>query len=413
MTLHVFRPLGVGQLLDAAVKITVRRFRPLLLAGLVVAGPVMLAAAFAQAAFRPDTNAIVITTDPANPTINSHELSLLLASTGAAVVLNLLAARLAVATSIELVCGAYLGTEPDWRRSLRAALRQLRPLLVIAALVMIAFTGGLVLCILPAVYFLISFELDVPVLLVEGQRGTAALGRSKALLEGRWWRTLGIIVLTSIIAGVVGGVASLLLTIPATSLDTGVLSVVLTALGTFGGGLLTMPFTACVTILLYLDARSRKDGCDLAQVAAALGVQEPVGGFLGSDLPGLAPGGTGVVWPPPQWPPPQWPPAQDGSPPTGAPVWSPTWAPAPAVPQPGVSQPAVSQPLPDAPAEPSLPEPRKVPRRSLSDDQPRWWQTPPGDPDVAPPVVTSASPPPPPPSPSSSPPPPDQMRPDQ
>ena len=45
------------------------------------------------------------------------------------------------------------------------------------------------LCIVPGIYLFVAFAVALPVLMSEGERGRKALGRSRALVRGRWWKT--------------------------------------------------------------------------------------------------------------------------------------------------------------------------------------------------------------------------------
>ena len=53
---------------------------------------------------------------------------------------------------------------------------------------------GLVLLIVPGVYLYVCFAVAMPVLLTEGLKGRHALGRSRRLVKGRFWRTFGVVV---------------------------------------------------------------------------------------------------------------------------------------------------------------------------------------------------------------------------
>ncbi len=51
---------------------------------------------------------------------------------------------------------------------------------------------GTILLVLPGIYLYVSFAVAVPVLLVEGAGPWRALGRSRRLVQGRWWGTFGV-----------------------------------------------------------------------------------------------------------------------------------------------------------------------------------------------------------------------------
>jgi len=97
-------------------------------------------------------------------------------------------------------------------------------------------------------------------------------------VSGSWWRTFGIFLLASIIAGVISGIV----TVPfqlAGGLGSALsghpgdqyhfVPLLLTGIGTFLGGTLVRPFSASVIALLYIDRRMRAEALDLTLQQAA------------------------------------------------------------------------------------------------------------------------------------------------
>ena len=113
----------------------------------------------------------------------------------------------------------------------------------------------------------------VPVLIVVERLGVlAAVRRSYRLVRGSFWRTLGILVLTAVIAGIV----SQLLATPFAILGAfglalmetnptlaGVIYAAGVAAGSTVGLVLAVPFLAAVVALLYVDRRIRLEGLDV------------------------------------------------------------------------------------------------------------------------------------------------------
>ncbi len=110
--------------------------------------------------------------------------------------------------------------------------------------------GALPLAVAPFVapvliYVLLRFSLAGPAVLLENHGVLQALGRSWALVEGRWWRTFALQLLLGVFAflllygaGAIGGMAeSTTITLVATSLAQGVAA----------------PLVASVEILLFLE----------------------------------------------------------------------------------------------------------------------------------------------------------------
>jgi hypothetical protein len=145
-----------------------------------------------------------------------------------------------------------------------------------AGAVTLLVIGGL-LGFVAAVYLYVTLSLGTPALVLEKQRVGAALRRSRELVRGAWWRIFGILLLSTIIAQVIGGIIALPFELAGsgTSLfdpNAGAPSFVgllLSAIGGVVGGTVTQPFTAGVVALLYVDRRIRREALDVALLAAS------------------------------------------------------------------------------------------------------------------------------------------------
>lgn len=71
-------------------------------------------------------------------------------------------------------------------------------LLWVTVLVSLVVLGGYILLIIPGVIFSVWFIFATYVYIFEGIKGTAALKRSKQLVQGYWWPVLGRIILVGI-----------------------------------------------------------------------------------------------------------------------------------------------------------------------------------------------------------------------
>lgn len=122
-----------------------------------------------------------------------------------------------------------------------------------------------------AVFLYVSWSLAPAVVVLEGAGAWHGLGRSMRLVRGAWWRVLGVLLLTLLVSSVVG----LVVGIPFGLLSRGIhlfdsshrQTVPDLALASAGGalaGALTIPFTAAVHAVLYLDQRMRVEAFDVA-----------------------------------------------------------------------------------------------------------------------------------------------------
>ena len=169
---------------------------------------------------------------------------------------SLVAAAIAVITTAILQAAilraavqATIADPVEVRESYRWGLQRFGSILWVSILVGISVAIGLLLLIIPGLILLVLFAVAVPVVVVEGVRGTEAMRRSWTLTSGHFWHVAGVILVAAIIAGVVGGVIGLI----------GGSNHVLGAIFGTIGQIIVAPFSALVSVLLYLDLRARTE----------------------------------------------------------------------------------------------------------------------------------------------------------
>jgi hypothetical protein len=152
---------------------------------------------------------------------------------------------------------------------------------LLGAAILVGLTVGLgfIALVVPGIYLAIGLAFTTPALILEGQSVTAAMGRSRVLVKGDWWRVFGILFLAAIISSIVGGVISLPFIAASgganafrfgtepVHVSTGALAV--QTIGQIVTKTVTAPITAGVTVLLYIDRRMRREGLDVALARAA------------------------------------------------------------------------------------------------------------------------------------------------
>jgi hypothetical protein len=130
--------------------------------------------------------------------------------------------------------------------------------------------GGIAIVTIPVVvWVLIRWSVAFPALFAEGIGPVKSLGRSWNLVRDNWWRTLGILIIVSIMVSLIqtalaflfGGVAAV---VPGLSGDlrAGLITTLTTIVDALVGAIQPIAIT-----LLYLDLRVRKEGLDLDQLA--------------------------------------------------------------------------------------------------------------------------------------------------
>jgi hypothetical protein len=115
--------------------------------------------------------------------------------------------------------------------------------------------------VVPGIYFAICWSLAFPVMIVEHRFGMTALRRSRQLITGVWWRTLGIFLVAAIIARVPALLLSMIWSfIP-------MIGTVLTA----ATSSVAQTYSLVVVVIYYFDRRCRIENFDLQMLAAQVG----------------------------------------------------------------------------------------------------------------------------------------------
>lgn len=267
------RPLGFGEILDVALKIVARHWRVLVACVAIVVLPVQIA-----------STALVYSIDPSRYDLNASPSTSAGAddsTIGAVIVVQVLALlcyMLAAAACFKAVSDGYLGREPGVGHSLRFGLPRIPQLLGMYLLVSICVIIGLILLIAPGVWIGTIWSLAVPALLFERLGVFSSLGRSFELVKGRFWGTLGllivsilIIVVVSVLIGlVIGGIGAVV------TADSEVAGAFVDIVATVISNMISLPVFAAVLTVLYFDQRVRKEGFDLQLLADGIGGDGPV-----------------------------------------------------------------------------------------------------------------------------------------
>ncbi|HWK17919.1 MAG TPA: hypothetical protein VNR66_10745 [Solirubrobacteraceae bacterium] len=252
------RPLGIGEILDAALKLYRARAVELWKLVALIIVPVEVVDRIVFAASLPSG-------------VYAHDGSLYapVGTVGGAwivvtIVLRFVAAALVIGALSRGLIDAYVGHPSGWRQSLEYAADRLAPLLWLALLTSLVVLVGFILFVIPGVYLLVALSVAVPVLMFEGIAGPAALARSRELVSGRWWPTLG-----ALIVGVVLIIAvDLVITAVVAAIESGGhvnsvgVVIVLSGMATIVSNVLTYPLLAAITAVIYLDLRHRKEGLE-------------------------------------------------------------------------------------------------------------------------------------------------------
>jgi hypothetical protein len=296
------RPLGIGEVLDVALKIVWRNAGTLFRIVFFIVLPVQVISVVLQlsAVTASDSSGF----DSTSSTFDGTDAAAVIGAVVLGVILGWIGSTVASGACFRAIASAYLGERTGWKDSVVFVARRLHSLLWVTILGGLVTILGFVACIIPGIWLWVAFALAVPVLLMEDRRGWKALSRSRALVKGFWWRAFAIMVLgiilgwiiSTAIGGLIGGAAAF-----GTSSDEDVAGAVAQVIAGTIAKLITTPFIAAFVTVLYFDLRVRKEAFDLQLLAERIGVEPPAGalGPRRDDRPQIPHGEEPPFWPPP------------------------------------------------------------------------------------------------------------------
>jgi hypothetical protein len=272
------RPLGLGEILDGAVT-TIRTYPKQTLGVSALVGAVTsLVTTGIMLLIRTQTDLLVV--HLARNPYNRSQLALQTGDTFRAAFVTIIPtltistlAHVFLSGILAVIVGkAVLGQPVTFGQAWQHVRPRVGRLLGLSALYTLMVVVGGVLLIAPGMWLYVMFSLASSVLVLEGTTVGRAFGRSRELVDRVWWRTFGILLVASLIAGIVAYVIELPLQLINGGLNelTGAgpvpnlaLSVVLTILIQIIAQMITTPFTAAATTLVYVDRRMRREGMDI------------------------------------------------------------------------------------------------------------------------------------------------------
>jgi hypothetical protein len=248
------RPMGIGEILSTAFQLYQRHWRTLLAIAAVVVVPFTLLQYLLGDQVR--TRGEVTSNGVVETATWAVGIAGLVAALAAVVMFLVLTGAITRAVAAEVA-----GEDPGVEQSYRFGFHRLGSVLLVSVLVGLAIIGGLLLLIIPGIYIGVRLAVSIEALVVEGRRGTQAMGRSWELVGGHWWHAFG----TLVVAGLLTGVVNAVITAPFG--NTGwFVQAVAAAVAT----VVTLPYGVLVGVLLYLDLRARKETLTLEQLRTEL-----------------------------------------------------------------------------------------------------------------------------------------------
>ncbi len=292
------RPLSLTEIIDGAVK-TMRAYPAVML------GVAAIVVTISTIISYPTQASISNTANDISPDATGQEVMDTLGPSftgaGIAMVVSLVASAFLTGFLTTVVGKAVLGrparfgevwaeVKPQLGKLIGLALLPIVPIFGLALIVGLvgALVPPLLIILAPAALvvaiwlYVLYFALAAPALVLERCGVIESIKRSRALVQKSWWRVFGILlvalILVTVIAsiiqipfGLAGGGASAFSGDPG---DITFFGIVIGTIGAIIAGIITEPFRAAVTALLYTDQRMRREGLDI-ELARNAGTQPP------------------------------------------------------------------------------------------------------------------------------------------
>jgi len=299
-----FRSMSVGEWLDATFSLYRRNFALIASISAVVQIPYALLtwllysvtglSAFVNSPLA-SLGSRTLTPEQTQQLLNSY-VGVLAVSGGLLLLSALVILPLGEAATTRAVSDRYLDRKSTLRAAYGAAWHRLRSLISLILILVGAYSGciaalvllvllfaavgagavGAVLAIvaiialIPAVLVVyVRTVVAVPAIVLERVSGWNGLKRSWSLMSGRFWPTLGRVLLLALIAGIISSVVALIFELPGQAIDpnnTFIFNQVAGAIAAVFVG----PISYIGITLLYYDVRIRKEGFDIEMLARSL-----------------------------------------------------------------------------------------------------------------------------------------------
>jgi hypothetical protein len=178
------------------------------------------------------------------------------------VLLTFLVIPIVNASLIHIVANTYLGKTTSMGTSIGSAFGVIIPLYWTWFLLMVAITGGMMLCVIPGIIAAFWFSLATQVVVIERINGFAALKRSRELMRGN----IG----TVFVLGFIIGIISFAVQIGAAMIP----QVHAAAIGSVLTNCVMTVFSSAAMVVFYFSCRCKNEQFDLQLLAANVGVAD-------------------------------------------------------------------------------------------------------------------------------------------
>jgi hypothetical protein len=221
-----------------------------MIVAIVVVPLTFISAFLSGVVFAPETRTEVVLGQEIQVSETSAAAALIVAAIAA--VIGVIISAVLQAAIMRGAAQGSIGDQVDVEASYKWGFARFGSVLLISILVGLAVFVGLLLLIIPGIFLAVMFSVAIPALVVENRRGTDAMGRSWNLVKGHFWHALGLFIVTFIVVAVVGGIIG---AIGGAISDNWFVTWIFSSIAQ----IIVAPFSALVSVLLYLDLRARTE----------------------------------------------------------------------------------------------------------------------------------------------------------
>lgn len=260
-----FAPKGIGDILSTAFDLYQKNAAQLLIIAAIVVVPLTLVEAYLITEAIGSAESSISVNEATGEVSVGNGL-------GRTILLTVVAALIGATISLLLTgaltrgaAGSLIGRPVDVGESYRFAFGRLGGLILLALLIALIVGIGFILLFVPGVIFLVFLSMAVPAFLVERRGVTDSMSRSWNLVKGSFWHVLGAIVVAYILIFVVSAILGAI----------GGESFVGTWITEAIAQIVTAPFYALVSVVLYVDLRARRESLDAGTLGRELEMHTP------------------------------------------------------------------------------------------------------------------------------------------
>jgi hypothetical protein len=259
-------PMALGEMLDGAIKLFRANARTMILVVAVFVVPCEFILAFFERNLYGGNSLLQVFRDPTAASSQTSS-STTFAIAGLTYVTFWIVTPLVCAGASRVVMASYLGGEMKAKAAIVAALKHAPALLTATLIVHLAELVGSLGLFVSVAFVMPLFMMTAPAISLEDLGPIAGIRRSVSLARRRYWPTVGIALLSGLLAYFLNQILGLVPSFVALFIGLRWGWIILGASGVLQA-LVTVSLITITATLVYLDARIRQEGFDLQATAS-------------------------------------------------------------------------------------------------------------------------------------------------